>query len=201
MRAVILDTGCANLASLAFAVKRLGVDPVISLDEKVIRAADRLFLPGVGTAKAAMTSLKARGLTEIVREAAQPVLGICLGEQLLGTRSDESGGVAMLGLIDAETRLMKAPGLPMPHMGWNRVTPLASDAGKLLFKGIPDGEWFYFVHSYAMPVNAATAAVCTYGEAFTAAVGRENFMGVQFHPERSGKAGARLIANFLGVSA
>ena len=152
MKAVILDTGCANLASLAFAVKRLGVEPLITREAADIRSADRIFLPGVGTAKAAMTALTERGLPELIREAHQPLLGICLGEQLLGRRSEETGGVDLLGLIDADVRQLNAPGLPLPHMGWNRVFPkFESPQAKLLFKNIEPGEWFYFGHSFAMP--------------------------------------------------
>lgn len=202
MKAVILDTGCANLASLAFAVKRLGVEPLITREAADIRSADRIFLPGIGTAKAAMTALTERGLPELIREAHQPLLGICLGEQLLGRRSEETGGVDLLGLIDADVRQLNAPGLPLPHMGWNRVFPkFESPQAKLLFKNIEPGEWFYFVHSFAMPDGPAAIASCTYGEPFAAAAASENFMGVQFHPERSGKAGARLLANFLGAAA
>ena len=150
MKAVILDTGCANLASLAFAVKRLGVEPLITREAADIRSADRIFLPGVGTAKAAMTALTERGLPELIREAHQPLLGICLGEQLLGRRSEETGGVDLLGLIDADVRQLNAPGLPLPPMGWNRVFPkFESPQAKLLFKNIEPGEWFYFVHSFA----------------------------------------------------
>ena len=121
MRAVILDTGVANLSSLAFAVKRLGVEPIITREAAEIRAADRIFLPGVGTARAAMAAIEERGLADLIREATQPVLGICLGEQILGRRSEETGGVDLLGLIDADVRALRADGLPLPHMGWNRV--------------------------------------------------------------------------------
>ena len=199
MRAVILDTGVANLSSLAFAVKRLGVEPVITREAAEIRAADRILLPGVGTARAAMAAIEARGLAELIREATQPVLGICLGEQILGRRSEETGGVDLLGLIDGDVRGLRADGLPMPLMGWNQVYPEYTPQAKLLFRGIEPGDWFYFVHSYAMPTGDYTAARCTYGETFTAAAARDNFMGVQFHPERSGRAGARLLANFLGI--
>ena len=194
MRAVILDTGVANLSSLAFAVKRLGVEPIITREAAEICAADRIFLPGVGTARAAMAAIEERGLADLIREATQPVLGICLGEQILGRRSEETGGVDLLGLIDADVRALRADGLPLPHMGWNRVY---AKAGDRLFRGIEEGAYFYFVHSYAMPVNPYTIAQCNYGEAFTAAVQKDNFFGVQFHPERSGSAGAQLLKNFL----
>ena len=201
MRVVIVDTGCANFYSLASAIRRLGVEPVISDKESEIRAADRIFLPGVGTARAAMEAVQNRNLVEVIREATQPVLGICLGEQLLATESEESPGVSLLGVVSEEVRLLKTGDLPLPHMGWNRVTPDRSkDLAKTLFAGIPDGEWFYFVHSFAIPCCASTLATAEYGEAFSAAVGSGNFAGVQFHPERSGKAGAKLIANFLGVA-
>lgn len=199
MRAVILDTGVANLSSLAFAVKRLCVEPVITREAAEIRAADRILLPGVGTARAAMAAIEARGLAELIREATQPVLGICLGEQILGRRSEEMGGVDLLGLIDGDVRGLRADGLPLPHMGLNQVYPEDTPQAKILFRGIEPGDWFYFVHSYAMPTGDYTAARCTYGETFTAAAARDNFMGVQFHPERSGRAGARLLANFLGI--
>ena len=196
MRVVILDTGCANLLSLARAVSRLGIEPEVTRDPKFVKAADRVFLPGVGTARAAMAELEKRELPDLIRSLTQPVLGICLGEQLLAKRSEETGGVDMLGLIPAEVRELRVGSLPLPHMGWNRVFPDDSPMAKHLFKGLPAGEWFYFVHSYAMPVNKCTIE---YGEPFTAAAARDNFAGVQFHPERSGKAGARLLANFLGV--
>ena len=199
MRVVILDTGCANLLSLARAVSRLGLEPEVTRDPKLVKAADRVFLPGVGTARAAMAELEKRGLPDLIRSLSQPVLGICLGEQLLAKRSEETGGVDMLGLIPAEVRELRVGSLPLPHMGWNRVFPDDSPMAKHLFAGLPAGEWFYFVHSYAMPVNEFTIASAEYGEPFTAAAARDNFAGVRFHPERSGKAGAKLLANFLGV--
>ena len=199
MRVVILDTGCANLLSLARAVSRLGLEPEVTRDPKLGKAADRVFLPGVGTARAAMAELEKRGLPDLIRSLSQPVLGICLGEKPLAKRSEETGGVDMLGLIPAEVRELRVGSLPLPHMGWNRVFPDDSPMAKHLFAGLPAGEWFYFVHSYAMPVNEFTIASAEYGEPFTAAAARDNFAGVQFHPERSGKAGAKLLANFLGV--
>ena len=194
MDVVILDTGCANLNSVKSAVSRLGYAPVVSRDPDVVLHADKLFLPGGGTAQAAMDQLRERALIDLIKACSQPVLGICLGLQLLGNHSDENGGIDMLGIIDQPVPKMTDFGLPLPHMGWNRVYPKAGDH---LFRGIDDGAYFYFVHSYAMPVNAHTIAQCSYGEAFTAAVQKENFFGVQFHPERSGAAGAQLLKNFL----
>lgn len=194
MNVVILDTGCANLSSVAYAVRRLGYEPAISRAADVVRRADKLFLPGVGTAQAAMDQLRQRQLVDLIAACTQPVLGICLGMQLLGSASDENGGIATLGIIDTPVKRMEDRGLPLPHMGWNQVTP---QAGHPLFRAIPDGAYFYFVHGFAMPVCANTIAQANYGEPFTAAAQKDNFYGVQFHPERSGAAGAQLLKNFL----
>lgn len=194
MDVVIIDTGCANLSSVKCAIQRLGYDPLVSREAEVVLQADKLFLPGVGTAQAAMDQLVQRDLLELVKACTQPTLGICLGMQLLGRESDENGGVKTLGIIDQPVARMKDVGLPLPHMGWNQVT---AKAGHHLFRGIEDDSYFYFVHGYAMSVNPYTIAQCHYGEPFTAAVQKDNFYGVQFHPERSGKAGAQLLKNFL----
>lgn len=194
MNVVILDTGCANLSSVKWGVERLGYTPDVSRDPDVVLRADKLFLPGVGTARAAMNQLEERDLVDLIKACTQPVLGICLGMQLLGSSSEENGGISTLGIIDAECGLMDTRGLPLPHMGWNQIT---AQAGNHLFRGIDEESYFYFVHSYAMPVNASTIAQCDYGQPFTAAVQKDNFFGVQFHPERSGKAGAQLLKNFL----
>ena len=194
MNVVILDTGCANLSSVKWAVERLGYTPDVSRDPDVVLRADKLFLPGVGTAQAAMNQLEERDLVDLIKACTQPVLGICLGMQLLGSSSEENGGINTLGIIDAECGLMDTRGLPLPHMGWNQIT---AQAGNHLFRGIDEASYFYFVHSYAMPVNASTIAQCDYGQPFTAAVQKDNFFGVQFHPERSGQAGAQLLKNFL----
>ncbi|EIB9944841.1 imidazole glycerol phosphate synthase subunit HisH, partial [Salmonella enterica subsp. enterica serovar Java] len=161
---------------------------------EIVLRADKLFLPGVGTAQAAMDQLRERELIDLIKACTQPVLGICLGMQLLGRRSEETRGVDLLNIIEQDVPKMTDFGLPLPHMGWNRVYP---QAGNRLFQGIEDGAYFYFVHSYAMPVNPWTIAQCNYGEPFTAAVQKDNFFGVQFHPERSGAAGAQLLKNFL----
>ncbi|AML59269.1 Imidazole glycerol phosphate synthase subunit HisH [Serratia rubidaea] len=194
MNVVILDTGCANLSSVNYAVRRLGYQPAVSRDPEIVLRADKLFLPGVGTAKAAMEQLAQRELIELVKACTQPVLGICLGMQLLADSSEENGGITTLGVIDAQVKQMDAGGLPLPHMGWNQVSALA---GSHLFRGIDDGAYFYFVHSYAMPICPNTIAQANYGAPFTAAVQKDNFFGVQFHPERSGAAGAQLMKNFL----
>ena len=195
---VIIDTGCANLSSVRMAIERLGVTAQVSKEAADIRAADKLILPGVGTAKAAMHNLQERGLVDLIREAQQPLLGFCLGMQMLAQASEEHMGgesdIACLGIVPGKVKLMQVGSLRLPHMGWNQVE---HDGTHPLFNGIPSGSYFYFVHSYALEVTAATLATCNYGGPFTAVVGKENFFGAQFHPERSGKAGARLIQNFL----
>ncbi len=198
-KVVIIDTGCANVSSVKFAIERLGYEVTISKVPEVVLGADKLFLPGVGTASEAMKNLQQRNLIELVRKVDKPLLGICLGMQLLGKLSFEKGSggnaaVECLGLCEGEVHRMETAELPLPHMGWNTVT---AEAGHPLFKGIESGEYFYFVHSYAMPVGNDTIAYCEYHKPFTAAVQSRNYYGVQFHPERSGKAGAKLIKNFL----
>lgn len=193
MKIVIIDTGCANLSSVRFAIERLGYKVTVSLDPTVLQQADKLFLPGVGTAKEAMANLKQRDLIEQIKNLKQPVLGICLGMQMLAELSQE-GDIATLAIIDGTVEKMQVAPLRSPHMGWNQVTP---EGNNPLFKDIDNGSYFYFVHSYALPVNSNTIASCYYGKPFSAAVNKNNFYGVQFHPERSGKIGATLIKNFL----
>lgn len=198
-KVVIIDTGCANVSSVKFAIERLSYAVEISKEPKVVLAADKLFLPGVGTASEAMKNLQERDLVSLVKQVEKPLLGICLGMQLLGKLSQEKGQkadelVECLGLCDGEVRLLETGDLPLPHMGWNTVTAIPNHP---LFKDIEEGEYFYFVHSFAMPVGDYTIAQCDYGNPFTAAVQSGNYYGVQFHPERSSKAGSKLIQNFL----
>jgi glutamine amidotransferase len=198
-KVVIIDTGCANVSSVKFAIERLGYEVEISKEPEVVLAADKLFLPGVGTASEAMKNLQERNLVSLVQQVEKPLLGICLGMQLLGKLSQEKGQkadalVECLGLCDGEVRLLETGDLPLPHMGWNTVTETPNHP---LFKEIEEGEYFYFVHSFAMPVGDYTIAQCDYGNPFTAAVQSGNYYGVQFHPERSSKAGSKLIQNFL----
>lgn len=198
-KVVIIDTGCANIASVRFAIQRLGYDVTLSHRPEVILAADKLFLPGVGTASEAMHNLKQRQLVELIQRLEQPVLGICLGMQLMGRRSQEHGqqaqqAVDCLGLVNGDVQRMQTEALPLPHMGWNTVT---AQQGNPLFAGIDPDEYFYFVHSFAIPVGDYTIAECDYGQPFSAAIQQGNYYGVQFHPERSSKVGAKLIDNFL----
>ena len=196
----IIDSGGANIASVRFAFERLGVDSVLTADPAVISAAERVILPGVGAAPVAMAQLARAGLVECIRGLTQPVLGICLGMQLLFERSEE-GDTPLLGLVGGTCGAFDPDmGLTVPHMGWNRLLP-PGEGRHLLLSGVEDGAHVYFVHSYAAPVSADTVASCSYGVDFTALVARGNFMGAQFHPERSGPVGARILGNFLALPA
>ena len=199
---VIIDTGCANLASVRMAFERLGVQPQVSSKAVDIEQADKLILPGVGTAVAAMKNLNERGLVPLFAPPNSRCWAFCLGMQMLAQASEESmntadqgcGEIDCLGIVPGKIRLMEVGNLRLPHMGWNQIT---HDETHPLLKGIHSGSYFYFVHSYALEVTEATLAICDYGRPFTAIVGRDNFFGAQFHPERSGAAGARLLQNFL----
>ena len=190
----IIDSGGANIASLLFALQRLGRDASLTTNADVIKSADRVILPGVGAAADAMRRLRDSGLVDVIRALQQPVLGICLGMQLLADASEEED-VDCLGVIPGVARrLQVADGFPVPNMGWCPVTRIA-DAPVL--QGIEDGSYFYFVHSYALPPSEFTLATAHHADTFSAVIGRDNFVATQFHPERSSADGARLLQNFL----
>jgi len=192
----IIDSGGANLASLRYALDRLGASSVVSADAALIAAAPRVLLPGVGAAADAMARLRSSGLDRLIPQLRAPLLGICLGMQLLFEHSAE-GDTACLGVIDGQIeRLRAAPGLPVPHMGWNTLEIQCEDP---LLAGISAADRLYFVHSYAAPVCEGTLASVHYGGELCASVRRDNFRGVQFHPERSSAAGARILRNFLAL--
>ena len=203
---VIIDTGCANISSVKFAVERLGVKVKVSDQKQVIEQADKVFLPGVGSAYAAMSSIEKKQLKQIIQGLQQPVLGICLGMQLMTAESEESPGshldvnatdnITCLELIPTQIKRMQVNDLVLPHMGWNQINVEQNSA---LFEGIRDGSFFYFVHSFCAPQSEFTLASCDYGQKFSAAIGKDNFFGVQFHPERSGQAGAKLLNNFINM--
>jgi len=195
--AVIIDSGGANIASLRVALSRLGMDSVVTTDHGVIQRAPRVFLPGVGSAHDAMSRLRIAGLDRLIPTLKQPLLGICLGMQILFDRSDE-GPANTLGAIPGSVdKLHSAPGLPVPHMGWNQLVQTKPDP---LLDGVSALDYVYFVHSYAVPAGDFTVASTDYGSNFTAVARRDNFCGTQFHPERSGVVGARILANFLKAS-
>jgi len=197
---VIIDTGCANLSSVRFAFERLNANVLVSADFDVIRSAARVVLPGVGTAGAAMDALKQKHLIELIKSLTQPVMGVCLGMQMLASLSNEHGGrseqnITCLGLVPTDIGDLDSKGMPLPHMGWNQIE--LSDHP--LFVGIENGSYVYFVHSYRAPISEYTLASSTYGESFSAAIGKGNFFGVQFHPEKSAKVGAQILQNFLNM--
>ena len=205
---VIVDTGCANLSSVKFAVERLGFEVTITDDVTVIQQAEKVIFPGVGSAKHAMKNIKAKNLVAVLQGLTQPVLGFCLGMQLMtessteGKKSSTEGNsddntsniVPCLNLIPTTIEPLKAQGNRLPHMGWNTLTQVRNHP---IFKGISEGDYFYFVHSFAAPVSEYTIASCEYGSTFSAAIAKDNFIGCQFHPERSSALGSKIIQNFL----
>jgi glutamine amidotransferase len=191
VKLAIVDVGCGNIGSVAIAFERLGLEPVITSDAADVVSADRVVLPGVGAAGFAMEQIRARGLLEPLKALSQPVLGICVGMQLLFEQSEEED-VACLGLIEGNVRkLTPAPAMPVPHMGWSRLE--VRDPAL----GLVDGDYVYFAHSYACDDGPHSVAVADYGRPIPAAVRKGNYSGVQFHPERSSEAGARFLETFL----
>ncbi len=192
---VIVDYDAGNIRSVENALSRLGCEYLLSADKATIEAADRIILPGVGNAAEAMRSLSAKGLVPVIRALRKPVLGICVGMQLM-CRHCEEGDVDGIGIFDCTVQRFPAnPEAKVPHMGWNAIGNLD---GKL-FKGLSGGSYVYFVHSYYAGLCTDTAATCRHGDTlFSAALRYENFYGTQFHPEKSGDAGALVLKNFLG---
>lgn len=189
----IVDYKMGNLRSVENALKRLGAEFVVTADADVIRRADRVLLPGVGNAAEAMENLRKAGLVEVIRSLRRPVLGICVGMQVM-CRHSEEGDAKCMGIFDAKVRRFEPTSdEKVPHMGWNSIGNLES----ILFKGIEGGEMVYFVHSYYPELCPDTIATTRHGVMFSAALKYENFYGTQFHPEKSGDVGERIIANFL----
>jgi glutamine amidotransferase len=195
MRLVIIDSGGANIASLQYAIDRLGVTSELTTDPAKVRAATHVILPGVGAAADCMTRLqRTPGLVDTIRNLRQPMLGICVGMQLL-FESSEEGEVPCLGLLPGRVRrFADRDDLPVPHMGWNQ---LEFEPGSALLKDIAPGDHVYFVHSYSAPVGPLTLATSNYGEPFSALVQSGNVFGAQFHPERSARIGSLLLRNFI----
>jgi glutamine amidotransferase len=191
VKLVIVDVGCGNIGSIAIAFERFGIAPAISGDTEEIASADKVILPGVGAAGYAMEQVEARGLRGPLRELKQPVLGICLGMQLLFERSEEDD-TPCLGIVEGQVRKLEpAPEMPVPHMGWSKL-----DVGDESI-GLRGGDYVYFAHSFACDDGPHSIAAASYGRSIPAVVRRNNFLGAQFHPERSGEAGARFLRAFL----
>ena len=189
----IIDYKMGNLRSVENALKRLGAEFCVTADEKIIRAADRVLLPGVGNAAEAMQNLRDADLVDVIRSLRRPVLGICVGMQVM-CRHSEEGDVNCLNIFDSRVRrFVPAPDVKVPHMGWNQIGNLESK----LFKGLDGGSYVYFVHSYYPELCPDTIATSRHGVMFSASLKYENFYGTQFHPEKSGDVGERIIENFL----
>lgn len=194
MKLAIVKYNAGNTASVANALIRLGVEPLVTDAADELRAADKVIFPGVGEASTAMTYLRERGLDSVIRSLTQPVLGICLGMQLMCETSEENA-TQCLGIMPYRVRRFESETLKIPHTGWNRIADLDSP----LFDGVADGERVYFVHGYYVETGESTTAICEYGERFSAAIGRDNFHAIQFHPEKSGPVGERILKNFLSI--
>lgn len=194
MEVAIIDYGAGNIKSLQFALERLGVTGHLTADPEQIKNADKVIFPGQGAAQSAMVKLKSHGLDVIIPQLKQPVLGICLGMQLLCDYTEE-GGVNGLGIIQGRVRRFSDQ-VKVPQMGWNTI----SKTQTTLFQGIKDHEFMYLVHSYFVPLLPETIAVSTYNQAYSVALQKDNFYGVQFHPEKSSKAGQQLLKNFLNLT-
>jgi len=191
VKLVIVDLGCGNMGSVRLALGRFGIEPMFTSDPEEIASADKVLLPGVGAAGFAMERIDALGLRATLTGLRQPALGICLGMQLLFEASDEEE-TACLGLIPGHARALDpAPGRPVPHMGWTQVKVRDPELG------IRDGDYLYFAHSFACDAGPAAVATATYGREIAAVVRQGNWLGAQFHPERSGEAGARFLERFL----
>lgn len=190
-RIVIIDYGAGNIQSIKFALERLGYQGVLSSDPREISAAGKVIFPGVGEASSAMNKLRASGLDSLVPTLTQPVLGICLGMQLMCRRSEE-GDTLGLGIFDLEVRRFDSS-LKVPQIGWNQISELKT----ILFEGIPEKEFIYLVHSFYAPLCKDTIATTDYGLKYSSALQKDNFYGVQFHPEKSSIAGEQILKNFL----
>ena len=207
MEVVIIDYNAGNIRSVENALKRLNVEPVITADKQLIRHADKVIFPGVGEAATTMSFLQERGLDVLIKSLTQPVLGICLGMQLM-SRYSEEGATNCLGIFDTEVKRFESLRHEdkVPHMGWDTIYNLQNNMkvvdggmkpGSCLFKGVADNSYVYFVHSYYVPVNDHTVATTDYIQPFSAAIQKDNFFATQFHPEKSGSIGEQILKNFL----
>ncbi len=193
MKIVIINYGAGNIQSIKFAIQRLGYEAILSDDPSTIKAADKVIFPGVGEASSAMKKLRASGLDTLVPELKQPVLGICLGMQLMCNYTEE-GDTKGLGIFDVDVVRFNH-GMKVPQIGWNQIESLQSP----LFDGVAEKEYIYLVHSYYAPVMAETIAQTNYGVDYSTALHKDNFYGTQFHPEKSSTVGEKILKNFLKI--
>ncbi|MBT8178519.1 MAG: imidazole glycerol phosphate synthase subunit HisH [Eudoraea sp.] len=193
MKIAIVDYGAGNIQSIKFAFNRLGFTPELTSDMAEIREADKVIFPGVGEASSAMRKLEQSGLDKVIPKLTQPVLGICLGMQLM-CRHTEEGNTRGLGLFNVDVKKFNQ-GVKVPQIGWNQIRELKSG----LFQDIPENGYIYLVHSYYAPLCEETIAVSDYGLAYSSALQRDNFYGVQFHPEKSSSVGAKILRNFIDM--
>lgn len=194
MKIVIVKYNAGNIQSVLFALERIGVQAVVTDDKESILSADKIIFPGVGEASTAMNYLKERSLDQVISAARQPLLGICLGMQLLCRHSEEND-TDCLGLFDVEVKKFTSDTLKIPQIGWNNIQVKDS----VLFKGVADNSYCYFVHSYYAALNSNTIATSNYEIDFSCALAKDNFYGVQFHPEKSAEVGEQIIKNFLAL--
>lgn len=205
MKVAIVKYNAGNIYSVINAMRRLGVDPILSDDPAVLTSADKVIFPGQGEASNAMRYLREHGLDKVITDLRQPLLGICIGQQLL-CRHSEEGNTDCLGIFDVDVLKFQptAHNQKVPHMGWNQLTPATTQQGKSsfengIFKGFEGGEYAYFVHSYYVPLCPWAAAVTNYIQPYASALHRDNFYATQFHPEKSGSVGERILKNFLEI--
>lgn len=196
MKVAVVKYNAGNIRSVDYALKRLGVEAVITADKEILQSADKVIFPGVGEAGTTMNHLKATGLDELIKNLRQPVFGICLGMRLM-CRHSEEGGVDCLNIFDVDVKrfVPQKHEDKVPHMGWNTIGKTNSK----LFEGFTEEEFVYFVHSFYVPVCDFTAAETDYIHPFSAALHKDNFYATQFHPEKSGKTGERILRNFLDL--
>lgn len=192
MKVVIIKYNAGNIRSVLFALERIGVDAVVTDNHDEIRAADKVIFPGVGEASSAMAYLRSKGLDELIKSLKQPVLGICLGMQLMCSFSEENN-TECLGIFDQKVRLFPSAGLKVPQIGWNNITDLKTN----LMTDVPENAYMYFVHSYYVENCAEAIAKTDYVVEYSSAIQKNNFYAVQFHPEKSGDAGQQILENFI----
>ena len=192
MKTIVIKYNAGNIRSVDFALKRLGLEPVITDNHDEIRSADRVIFPGVGEASSAMQYLKERNLDQLIANLKQPVLGICLGMQLMCRHSEEND-TECLGIFDLEVRKFPEIGMKIPKIGWDNIYNLKTG----LFQGVSEKEYMYFVHGYYVEKCRHSIALADYGFEYSAGIHRNNFFAVQFHPEKSGMMGQKILENFL----